>query len=590
MPHLLRTSIAPKILFFFILFSFAPIVSFAQLTISGTVTRHPAEIPEEGVTVYLSDGSSVITDENGYYAFTNLAADSNYVITPEKIGDGREGVSVIDINKIRLAILGIDTEFWDNPFNFIAGDINESGGSLANIDLILMWFAILDKESVTWDYPLEWIFHDESIPVEADIPIDPLVPFIAIDSLTENAIEQNFIVVKQGDLVKEDSLPLAAIDPIFFFERTTDCSDELTIDLKVSGFEEEKLNSFQFALNWDSTILEFVEAVPVEFYDFGTSSFLQNDGETLSVTGISFDFWFEPEDSISLIQLRFNILGAVGENTTISLDEEQLPFMAFANLGERIETELDSITVEIADVAILESDFFVQNVACNGGDDGSIEVSVSGGTAPYSYHWNTGDTTALIENLEVGTYLCTITDQGNCQFHLEEEITEPDLMAVYWSVTDASSPSASDGAIVLDSITGGTAPFSFDPSGPYIDLQPTNYTIDIIDANGCLYISNVIVSFLNGLDELEDLGIQITLFPNPVQAGQQNFLKINNPQSDFFTIKILNGIGQQVSEIESFTPAGEFDYPLNLPSEKGLYFIEISNRVGAKKIMKVVVN
>ena len=44
------------------------------------------------------------------------------------------------------------------------------------------------------------------------------------------------------------------------------------------------------------------------------------------------------------------------------------------------------------------------NVSCFGFSDGSIEVSASGGTGPYTYHWNTGDTTKFILGLAVTSY------------------------------------------------------------------------------------------------------------------------------------------------------------------------------------------
>ena len=50
--------------------------------------------------------------------------------------------------------------------------------------------------------------------------------------------------------------------------------------------------------------------------------------------------------------------------------------------------------------------------------DGSIAVSVSGGTPPYSYSWNTGETTSGIANLATGTYSITVTDANACT-HIE---------------------------------------------------------------------------------------------------------------------------------------------------------------------------
>ena len=56
----------------------------------------------------------------------------------------------------------------------------------------------------------------------------------------------------------------------------------------------------------------------------------------------------------------------------------------------------------------------VNLVSCNGGNDGSIELFMAGGTPPYSYTWVSGQNTALITGLTAGSYSCTVTDAAGC--------------------------------------------------------------------------------------------------------------------------------------------------------------------------------
>jgi gliding motility-associated-like protein len=55
------------------------------------------------------------------------------------------------------------------------------------------------------------------------------------------------------------------------------------------------------------------------------------------------------------------------------------------------------------------------NVTCAGAGDGAASVSATGGTAPYTYAWSTGngDSLAVIDSLAPGTYSVTVTDAGN---------------------------------------------------------------------------------------------------------------------------------------------------------------------------------
>ncbi|MBK6995753.1 MAG: SprB repeat-containing protein [Lewinellaceae bacterium] len=49
-----------------------------------------------------------------------------------------------------------------------------------------------------------------------------------------------------------------------------------------------------------------------------------------------------------------------------------------------------------------------------GQSNGSVDLSVTGGNAPYTYMWSGGQTTQDLSNLLPGTYSVTITDINNC--------------------------------------------------------------------------------------------------------------------------------------------------------------------------------
>jgi hypothetical protein len=47
-------------------------------------------------------------------------------------------------------------------------------------------------------------------------------------------------------------------------------------------------------------------------------------------------------------------------------------------------------------------------------NDGTIDISLTGGTAPYSYNWSNGATTQDLLSLGAGTYTVTVTDSNGC--------------------------------------------------------------------------------------------------------------------------------------------------------------------------------
>jgi hypothetical protein len=76
-------------------------------------------------------------------------------------------------------------------------------------------------------------------------------------------------------------------------------------------------------------------------------------------------------------------------------------------------------SVEILSPNPLNLDYTKINVACHGAATGSINLLVSGGTAPYSYSWS-GPTaignTPNATNLLAGTYNVTVTDANHCRY------------------------------------------------------------------------------------------------------------------------------------------------------------------------------
>ena len=82
-------------------------------------------------------------------------------------------------------------------------------------------------------------------------------------------------------------------------------------------------------------------------------------------------------------------------------------------------------------------------ITCNGADDGSIDLTVSGGTSPYVYSWTkTGDDSYTsssedISDLSPGTYQVNVTDANGCSSDQTFTISEPDELLISSSVLSA---------------------------------------------------------------------------------------------------------------------------------------------------------
>ncbi len=65
------------------------------------------------------------------------------------------------------------------------------------------------------------------------------------------------------------------------------------------------------------------------------------------------------------------------------------------------------------------------DVTCNGGADGGVTASATGGSSPYIYLWNNSATTATISGVAAGTYTVTVTDANGCTSTSSKTVTEP---------------------------------------------------------------------------------------------------------------------------------------------------------------------
>ncbi|MBK7944301.1 MAG: SprB repeat-containing protein [Flavobacteriales bacterium] len=132
--------------------------------------------------------------------------------------------------------------------------------------------------------------------------------------------------------------------------------------------------------------------------------------------------------------------------------------------------------------------------SCNGTADGLASVSPSGGSAPYSYAWNTVPVqqSQVATDLTAGTYNCTITDANGCTTTAQSIIDEPAALAI--AITGTANTLCFDGTdgAAQALASGGTGPYTYSwnsapaqNSANAIGLAQGTYTVTATDAHGC---------------------------------------------------------------------------------------------------------
>lgn len=179
-----------------------------------------------------------------------------------------------------------------------------------------------------------------------------------------------------------------------------------------------------------------------------------------------------------------------------------------------------TLSVPVHEPSVLDANHLVNNVSCSGGNNGSISLNVSGGTAPYLYIWSNNTYNGDIFNLYAGTYSVRVVDNHGCIFKDTLEVTQPaSPLIVNGVVTDATSSVNPDGAITI-TVTGGVAPYAYSWSDGSTSKDEThlyagNYTVNVIDANGCITSGVFAVGGPLGITNVNGEAISMVLYPNP---------------------------------------------------------------------------
>ena len=131
----------------------------------------------------------------------------------------------------------------------------------------------------------------------------------------------------------------------------------------------------------------------------------------------------------------------------------------------------------------------VQNITCAGLNNGSISLTVTGGTGNKTYAWNNGATTASINNLSAGNYSVTVSDAAGCTASQSFAITAPQAISISGQANAVICFGDNNGQIQV-SATGGTGNKSFNWSNGAVGtgitgLTAGSYTVTVTDEAGC---------------------------------------------------------------------------------------------------------
>lgn len=182
--------------------------------------------------------------------------------------------------------------------------------------------------------------------------------------------------------------------------------------------------------------------------------------------------------------------GNTGSSITVG------PGTYYVQITDALNCRPEGDTIVVPNPNPINTNISATPVTCNGGNDGSATVVVSGGYPPYQILWDDANQqqSATAENLNAGYYTVTVTDSAGCEQTANIQVAAPNnpLTVSLVSSTNVSCKGGADGTITVNA-QGGTAPYNYEWShdveinNPSVkDLPAGTYTVTVTDANGCV--------------------------------------------------------------------------------------------------------
>ena len=165
------------------------------------------------------------------------------------------------------------------------------------------------------------------------------------------------------------------------------------------------------------------------------------------------------------------------------------------------------------------------NVSCNGGSDGAIDITVTGGVAPYIYNWS-GVLTSIedLAGIEAGSYSVTVVDDSSCSTIASYTVTEPSAIVVAGTMTDNACPDSLTGAIDLV-VSGGTGTYNYtwsnnDTTAALSGIAAGSFLVTVTDQNLCevldtFDVANASATCVTGINHVDLSANDLMVYPNP---------------------------------------------------------------------------
>ncbi len=238
------------------------------------------------------------------------------------------------------------------------------------------------------------------------------------------------------------------------------------------------------------------EIDPVTISDLQTNSPLDCNGDTDGTIDISISGGLGDPSCFNYIWSDNNLSGL--NLTGLSAGSYTLTVTDCVGF-ETISTIIIEEPVALSSVVTQSSE-----ISCNGAADGQASIETTGGTSPYTYLWDNGETGQTAFELNAGTHNVTITDLNGCEHIGMVTLGEPTAINASITAGPGICNGASNGLATVNP-TGGNSPYTYlwdsgETTETAISLNAGLHNVTITDASGCTFVDEVLITQLTSIN------------------------------------------------------------------------------------------
>lgn len=272
---------------------------------------------------------------------------------------------------------------------------------------------------------------------------------------------------------------------------------------------------------------------------------------------------------------------------TLSVDTEGFYYLQLIDTNNNC-INIDSIEVSSNyDYPVVNLDDEVE-IRCDA-ENLEISLTVDGPSTDYTISWTTadgsilsGEDAALVNVNAPGTYVANVLNNANeCVTESSVVVLLPELVSeAELTILDESCDANADGQISIESITGGTEPYSYFLDGTLLDgpmasnLVEGSYLLSVVDGNGCSLDSTVTVKVLDAFE----VSLQASITLSSGENTQLN-VDVNIPDDEIASIAWTPATGLSCTDC--------LDPILTASSEDQIYSVTVTDINGCEVMASI---